>query len=112
VPVRFWRARRHELYDLAFDVGLAHGVELTPLVIEHAQFRELQRREHRLAREIAGEGIPVGRRRTGDGTRRTTSRVPRPVSMKAEPGPVRTCRSAASRAYYAVLHAARAKRAG
>jgi uncharacterized protein len=53
------RARRHELYDLAFDVGLAHGVELAPLVLEEEQFRELQRRERRIAQEIVAEGIPL-----------------------------------------------------
>ena len=53
------RARRYELYDLAFDVGLAHGVELAPLVIEEPHFRELKQRERLIAREIEIEGIPL-----------------------------------------------------
>ena len=53
------RARRHELYDLAFDIGLTHGVELAPLVIEEPRFQELARRERLLAMDIAAEGIPV-----------------------------------------------------
>ena len=53
------RARRHALYDLAFDIGLAHGVELAPLVLEEQQFEELKRRERRIAREIEREGIQL-----------------------------------------------------
>jgi predicted nucleotidyltransferase len=53
------RARRHALYDLAFDIGLTHGVELAPLVLEEQQFQELKRRERRIALEIEGEGIPL-----------------------------------------------------
>lgn len=53
------RARRDALYDLAFDVGLAHGVQLAPLVLEEGRFRELMRRERRIALDIAREGIPV-----------------------------------------------------
>jgi hypothetical protein len=34
------RERRYELYDLADDVGFAHGVELAPLVIEEPRFAE------------------------------------------------------------------------
>ena len=32
------RARRYEVYDLAFDVGLEHHVTLAPLVIEEERF--------------------------------------------------------------------------
>jgi predicted nucleotidyltransferase len=53
------RKRRHEVYDLAFDIGLQHGVELAPLVIEHARLRELEARERLIAHDIAVEGIPV-----------------------------------------------------
>ena len=53
------RARRHQVYDLAFDVGLRHGVELAPLVIEEERLRELQARERLIALDIAAEGIPV-----------------------------------------------------
>ena len=52
------RARRYELYDLAFDIGLLHGVELAPLVIEEPQFHELEARERAIARAI-GDGIPL-----------------------------------------------------
>lgn len=52
-------ARRHLLYDLAFDVGLAHGVELAPLVLEERRFEELKDRERLIARDIESEGIPL-----------------------------------------------------
>jgi uncharacterized protein len=53
------RTRRVALYDLAFDIGLAHGVELAPHVVEEPQFLELKRRERRIALEIEAEGIPL-----------------------------------------------------
>jgi predicted nucleotidyltransferase len=53
------RARRHALYDLAFDIGLAHGVTLAPLVLEEQRFEVLKRRERRIALEIDAEGIPL-----------------------------------------------------
>lgn len=53
------RARRHELYDLAFDVGFAHRVTVAPLVVEQARFRELQARERLIAQHIDADGIPV-----------------------------------------------------
>ncbi len=53
------RAKRHQLYDLAFDIGLSHGVELAPLVIEEPRFQELVRRERLIAMDIAAEGIPL-----------------------------------------------------
>ena len=53
------RARRHMLYDLAFDVGLGHGVELAPLVLEEQRFQELKEKERLIALEIDGEGIPL-----------------------------------------------------
>ena len=51
------RARRREIYDLAFDVGLAHGVELAPLVIDEQRLDELRARERRIAFDIDREGI-------------------------------------------------------
>ena len=51
------RARRRELYDLAFDVGISHGVELAPLVLEEQRFQELKDRERLIARDIEVEGI-------------------------------------------------------
>lgn len=53
------RAHRHAIYDLAFDIGLAHGVELAPLVLEEERFRELKARERRIATAIEEEGIPL-----------------------------------------------------
>jgi hypothetical protein len=42
-----------------FDIGLAHGVELAPLVVEEQQFQELKQRERLIARDIEREGIPL-----------------------------------------------------
>ena len=53
------RARRYEIYDLAFDIGLQHGVNLAPLVIEDAVLADLHRRERRLALDLEREGIPL-----------------------------------------------------
>lgn len=53
------RECRFALYDVAFDVGLAHGVELAPHVIEEQHFLELKRRERRIALDIDEEGIPL-----------------------------------------------------
>ena len=53
------RARRYEIYDLAFDIGLRHGVELAPMVIEEARLQELTARERLIARDLAQQGIPL-----------------------------------------------------
>jgi predicted nucleotidyltransferase len=53
------RARRHAIYDLAFDIGLAHGVSLAPLVLEEERFEALKQRERRIALDIEREGIPL-----------------------------------------------------
>lgn len=53
------RARRYEIYDLAFDLGLHHGVALAPLVIEEGLLADLHRRERRLALDLEREGIPL-----------------------------------------------------
>jgi predicted nucleotidyltransferase len=53
------RARRRAVYDLAFDIGLAHGVELAPHVVEEPHFFELKGRERRIALDIEAEGIPL-----------------------------------------------------
>jgi predicted nucleotidyltransferase len=50
---------RDAIYDLAFDVGLIHGVELAPLLLEEPQLQELRALERRLAREIDTGGIPL-----------------------------------------------------
>ena len=36
------RRRRNEIYDLAYDIGLARGVLLAPLVITRARLEELR----------------------------------------------------------------------
>jgi predicted nucleotidyltransferase len=53
------RARRYAVYDLAFDVGLEHSVDLAPLVLEEPQFQELKRRERLLALDIERERIAL-----------------------------------------------------
>lgn len=53
------RRRRHAIYDLAYDIGFAHGVELAPLVIDAPQFQELKDRELLIARTIESEGVPL-----------------------------------------------------
>jgi predicted nucleotidyltransferase len=53
------RARRHAVYDLAFDVGLAHGVDVAPLVMEEATLERLRERERMIARDLDAEGIPL-----------------------------------------------------
>jgi predicted nucleotidyltransferase len=51
------RVMRHRIYDLAFDVGPRHGVELAPVVFEEARFQELTDRERLIARDIIEQGI-------------------------------------------------------
>jgi predicted nucleotidyltransferase len=53
------RAQRRTLYDLAFDVGFAHHVQIAPLVLEEGRLQHLRARERLIAREIDAEGIPL-----------------------------------------------------
>jgi uncharacterized protein len=53
------RARRYDVYDLAFDIGLEHHVILAPMVIEEARFQQLKDRERLIVHEIERDGIPV-----------------------------------------------------
>ena len=53
------RARRYEVYDLAFDLGLEHGVELAPLVIDERRLRDLASRERQIASDITVLGVPL-----------------------------------------------------
>jgi predicted nucleotidyltransferase len=53
------RARRHELTDLAWDLMLETGLQISPLALEEPQLRELRARELRIARDIDTEGIPL-----------------------------------------------------
>ena len=59
IVARGARARRYDVYDLAFDVGLDHSVDLAPLVLEEEQFNELKRRERLIAQNIQREGIAL-----------------------------------------------------
>jgi predicted nucleotidyltransferase len=52
-----WRQRRHEVYDLAFDVTVQHGVQVAPLLLTRATLDELRSRELRLGLDIEREGI-------------------------------------------------------
>jgi len=51
------RARRHELQDLAYDVGLRHGVLVAAMVISAAVLDGLRERERRLALDLDREGV-------------------------------------------------------
>ena len=53
------RARRYEVYDLAFDVLLRTGIDIAPSVIEQARLEELRSRERLIAAAIDHEGIPL-----------------------------------------------------
>lgn len=53
------RQRRHDVYDLAFDVGLAHGIALAPLVLEESRLRQLRESERLLAIDLDADGIPL-----------------------------------------------------
>ena len=51
------RSRRREAYDLAYDIGMRHGVLLAPLVIERTRLDELRQRERLIAMDLDREGI-------------------------------------------------------
>ena len=53
------RARRRVVYDLAYDLGLQHGVLLSPLVIERGRLQHLRDRERLFAAELDRDGIPL-----------------------------------------------------
>ena len=50
------RARRREVYDLAFDLGLRHRVQLAPAAITETQLADLRARERRFALDLDREG--------------------------------------------------------
>jgi len=54
-----WRARRYEIYDLAYDIGFEHRVTLAPMVLEQPRFQDLKERERLIVQEIERDGIPV-----------------------------------------------------
>jgi uncharacterized protein len=51
------RPARRQVSDLAFDVGLRHGVVLAPLVIERRRLDDLRVKERLIASDIDREGI-------------------------------------------------------
>lgn len=51
------RERRSEVYDIAYDLSLEHGVQLAPLVIEAERLDELRRRERLFAAELDRDGV-------------------------------------------------------
>jgi predicted nucleotidyltransferase len=53
------RARRYEVYDLAFDLQLRTGIDIAPSVIELARLEELRARERAIAAAIDDEGVPL-----------------------------------------------------
>ncbi|HEY3359421.1 MAG TPA: nucleotidyltransferase domain-containing protein [Polyangia bacterium] len=53
------RARRYDVYDLAFDIQLRTGIDIAPSVIERARMEELRRRERLIATAIDQEGVPL-----------------------------------------------------
>lgn len=59
VLARDARTHRRRIYDLAFDIGLAHLVNLAPLVLDDARLGEMRSRELQLARVLDLEGIPL-----------------------------------------------------
>jgi len=50
-------ARRRDVHDAAFDIGLEHGVSLAPLVLSQRRLDELRARERLLAADLDREGI-------------------------------------------------------
>jgi predicted nucleotidyltransferase len=53
------RRRRRTIYDLAFDLGMSHGVVLAPLVLEEERLGFLRDRERMIAHEIERDGIAL-----------------------------------------------------
>jgi predicted nucleotidyltransferase len=53
------RVQRYAVYDIAFDLGLTHGVPLAPLVLAEDTVEALRRRERRLAADLDRDGIPL-----------------------------------------------------
>ena len=56
---RFDPLTRRLPFDLAVEVFLRHGVDLSPTVMEQAEWRLLRDRERRIARDIEAQGVPL-----------------------------------------------------
>ena len=52
-------ARRRPIHDLAWDLGVEHGVLLAATVIEKPRLDELRERELRFAAELDRDGISI-----------------------------------------------------
>jgi len=53
------RARRYELYDVAYDLGLRLGVDVALLVLERERLQALRDSERLLAADLDRDGIPL-----------------------------------------------------
>ncbi len=51
------RARRREIYDLAYDIGLRTGIDLAPMLIERDRLATLRARERLFAAELDRDGV-------------------------------------------------------
>lgn len=53
------RARRYEVSDLAFDIGLRHSILLAPTVMTRDRLDELRAAERRFAADLDREGVQL-----------------------------------------------------
>ncbi|MDE2977407.1 MAG: nucleotidyltransferase domain-containing protein [Acidobacteriota bacterium] len=53
-----WEIRR-DVIDLATDVGIAHGLSLSPTVFDRAEYERWRAQDRPLTRDIEEEGIPL-----------------------------------------------------
>lgn len=51
------RARRREIYDVAYEIGLRLGVHLAPTLIERDRLETLRTRERLFAAELDRDGV-------------------------------------------------------
>lgn len=51
------RARRREIHDLAYDIGLEHGIDLAPLVIERSRLDRLGAHGRAFAANLERDGV-------------------------------------------------------
>jgi len=53
------RTLRYQVSDLAYDIGLRHGVDLAPTVITQEALDDLRARERRFATDLDRDGVPL-----------------------------------------------------